>query len=234
MISEPSSPRRARIAAIFLSAAFIILTTWFPLRAQQPAPKTLDPLHAWNAGSDQATFEIWVNQRLAAAQTDVDKLVSVRGPRTIANTLRPYDDAFNQLLIAGYESYFMFAVGDQAPLRDKAQAMSSKVSSAITDLSLNQQVYRALATLAAPTNDPATKHYLERTLLEYRLAGVDKDDATRTKIRQLQDKITALLLTFNRNIDDDVRTVTATRENWMACPRTTLRATSPTHMESIP
>ena len=30
-------------------------------------------------------------------------------------------------------------------------------------LNLNQKVYRALAALAPPTNDPASKHYLERT-----------------------------------------------------------------------
>jgi thimet oligopeptidase len=215
---EPSSPRRARTGGIFLFAAFVILTMWFPLCAQQPTPTNLDPLHAWNAGSDPATFEIWVNQRLAAAQADIDKVVSVSGPRTVANTLRPYDDAVNELAIAGSESYFMFAVGDAAPLRNKAQAMSSKVSSADTDLSLNQNVYRALAVLAAPANDPATKHYLERTLLEYRLSGVDKDEATRKKIRQLQDQITALTLTFNRNVDDDVRKVTATREQLDGMP----------------
>jgi thimet oligopeptidase len=218
VIFEPSSPRRARTGVIFLFAGFVFLTTWFPVWAQQATPTHLDPLHAWNAGSDPATFEIWVNQRLAAAQTDIDKVISVSGPRTVANTLRPYDDAINQLAIAGNESFFMFAVGDTAPLRDKAQAMSSKVSSAVTDLSLNQNVYRALAALAAPTNDPATKHYLERTLLEYRLAGVDRDDATRIKIRQLQDKVTALTLTFNRNVDDDVRKVTATREQLDGMP----------------
>ncbi len=211
MIFEPSSPRRARTGGIFLFAAFIILMMGFPLCAQQTTPTNSDPLHGWNAGSNPATFEIWVNQRLAAAQVDIDKLVSVSGPRTIANTLRPYDDAVNEFAIAGNESYLMFALGDAAPLRDKAQAMSSKVSSAVTDLSLNQKVYRALAAVPAPTNDPASKHYLVRTLLEYRLSGVDKDHATRIKIRQLQDKITALALAFNRNVDDDVRKVTATR-----------------------
>jgi len=218
VIFELSSPRRARTGVIFLFSAFIVLTTWSSLSAQQTTPTNLDPLHAWAAGSDPATFETWVNQRLAAAQADVDKLVTVNGPRTIANTLRPYDDAVNELAIAGNESYFMFAVGDTAPLRNKAQAMSSKVSSASTDLSLNQNVYRALAALAPPTNDPATKHYLERTLLEYRLSGVDKDEATRKEIRQLQDKITALTLTFNRNVDDDVRKVTATREQLDGMP----------------
>jgi thimet oligopeptidase len=211
VIIEPSSRHCARTAGIFLFAAFIILTMRFPLRAQQASPITLDPLHAWSAGNDPASLETWVNQRLSAAQADIDKVVAVSGPRTIKNTLRPYDDAISELAIAGNESYFMFAVGDTAALRTRAQAMSSKVSSAVTDLSLNQKVYRALAAVPPPTIDPASKHYLARTLLEYRLAGVDKDDATRLKVRQLQDKITALSLTFNRNVDDDVRKVTATR-----------------------
>ena len=36
----------------------------------------------------------------------------------------------------------------------------------------------------------------------YRLAGVDKDEATRKQIRALQDKITDLALTFGRNVAD--------------------------------
>ncbi|MDR5730250.1 MAG: M3 family metallopeptidase [Terriglobia bacterium] len=195
----------------FLFVAFSMLMASLPLHAQQTKSTPLDPIHAWNAGSDPASLEMWVNQRLTAAQADVDKVAAVTGPRTVGNTLRPYDDAVNELAIAGNETYFMFAVGDSAPLRDKAQAMSSKISSAVTDLSLNEKVYRALAAVPTPTNNPATTHYLDRTLLEYRLAGVDKDDATRAKIRQLQDKITALSLTFNRNVDDDVRKVTATK-----------------------
>ena len=173
--------------------------------------QTLDPVHAWNAGGDPASLETWVDQRLGAAQADVEKLVAVTGSHTVANTLRPYDDAINELALASNETYFMFAVGNSAAVRNKAQALYNKVSSASTNLSLNQNVYRALKAEPSPEKDPAASHYLQRTLLEYRLAGVDKDDATRAKIRQLQDKITALSLTFSRNVADDVRNVTATK-----------------------
>ncbi|MHB1673601.1 MAG: M3 family metallopeptidase [Acidobacteriaceae bacterium] len=211
MIPNRPPSRRAFACRCFILATLAISTASLPVNAQPTNSVALDPLHAWSAGSDPVSLETWVNQRLAAAQADVDKLLAVTGPRTVQNTLRPYDDAVNQLAIAGNESYFMFAVGDSAPLRDKGQAMSGKVSSASTDLSLNRKVYQALAAVPMPTNDPATKHYLDRALLEYRLAGVDKDDATRAKIRQLQDKITALSLTFSRNVADDVRKVTATK-----------------------
>ncbi|GGA69577.1 oligopeptidase A [Edaphobacter acidisoli] len=176
-----------------------------------------DPLHAWIAGNDPVAFDAWVSARLAEAQASVDKLTSVTGAHTVENTLRPYDDAVNQLALAGNEAYLMFAVGDTAELRNAGQAMTAKISSAATDLSLNQKVYQALAAVPAPA-DAGTKHYLDHTLLEYKLAGVDKDEATRAKVRQLQDKITALSLTFGRNVADDVRKVTVTKAEMDGLP----------------
>ena len=179
-----------------------------PAFAQQA---TSDPLHAWIVAKDPAALEAWVDQRLAAEQADIDKLLSVTGPRTVANTLRPYDDAENELAITGNNTYLLYSLADQAGLRDKGQAMTAKVSTANTDLNLNQKVYQALAAIPLPTNDPATRHYIERTLLEYRLAGVDQDDATRAKIRALQDRITDLSLAFNRNLADGTLSIKATR-----------------------
>jgi thimet oligopeptidase len=221
---------RRGFAGLSLTSALVAGLLASPTLQAQPANSpNQDPLHTWNAGGDPVSLETWVEQRLTAAQAIVDKLVAVTGPRTVENTLRTYDDAVNELAIAGNEAYVMFAVADSAPLRKKAQTMTSRVSSATTDLSLNQKVYRALHAVPPPINDPATKHYLERTLLEYRLAGVDKDDTTRSRIRQLQDKLTALSLTFSSNINNDVRKVTASREQLDGL----LRATHPTPMALI-
>ena len=177
-----------------------------------------NPLHVWESGTNPAALETWVNARLAAAKADIDKLTAVQGDHTIANTLRLYDDAQNELGLAGNEAYLMYSVGDSAPLRDKGQELVSKVSSATTDLSLNPTVYRALAAVPAPTHDPAAKHYLEHTLLEYRLAGVDKDEATRAKIRELQDKITETSLVFGRNVADGKLDVKATKAELKGLP----------------
>lgn len=192
------------IAALFCSALFCIA-------AQAATPVKADPLHAWEQGNDPAALEIWVNARLAAAQASVDKLLAVKGARTVDNTLQPYDDALNQLNLAGNQAYMFYALGDSAALRDKAQALNQKIAGIGADLGLNQQIYRALAAVPLPGDDPATQRYLEHSLLEYRLAGVDKDDATRAKIHALLDKITALSLTFGRNVQDGMKNVTATR-----------------------
>jgi thimet oligopeptidase len=209
-----SSLRSATPFAFPLTALLTALSAAAPqLPAQQP-----DPLHAWVQGSDPAALETWVNQRLSDEQADVAKLLAVTGARTVENTLRPFDDAANQLAIAGNNTALLYSLADAAPLRDKGQAMTAKVSSAATDLSLNQKVYSALSAIPLPANDPATRHYLERTLLEYRLSGVDKDDATRAKIRALQDKITDLSLTFGRNVADGTLKVTATKDELDGLP----------------
>jgi thimet oligopeptidase len=175
-----------------------------------PTAPVADPIHAWIQAKDPAALEAWVNERLDAEKADVDKLGAVSGAHTVENTLRAYDDAVNELTLAGNNTYLLYSLADTASLRDKAQALSSKVSSAATDLGLNQKVYAALVAIPQPT-DLSTRHYLERTLLEYRLAGVDKDDATRREIRTLQDKISDLTLTFGRNFADGTLKVTATR-----------------------
>jgi thimet oligopeptidase len=76
------------------------------------------------------------------------------------------------------------------------------VSSVQTALSLNQDVYHALSSLDVSKADAATRYYVQRQLLEFRLAGVDKDDATRAKLKKLQDQLTEDQSMFDRNIAD--------------------------------
>ena len=183
-----------------------LLASTLPAGAQSP-----DPLHAWIQAQDPAALQTWVNERLAAEKTYIARLLAVTGPRTVANTLRPYDDAENELAIAANNAYLLYSLADTAPLRDMGQKMTAVVSAANTDLNLNPRVYRALAAVPLPSNNPATRHYLERTLLEYRLAGVNRDEATRARVRALQDRITNDSLDFGRNIANGTLGIKATR-----------------------
>lgn len=196
--------------AIFAVSTLVVAIALNSIPAQA---STADPLHAWVGGTTPESLEKWVGAHLSAAQANLDKLLAVKGKRTVENTLRPFDDAQNEINIAGNEAYILFAVGKPAALRDKAQELNQKIAGIAADLALNQGVYKALAAIPLPDTkkDGATRHYVERTLLQYRLAGVDKDDATRAKIKSLQDRITQLSLTFGRNVQDGMKTVTATR-----------------------
>jgi len=186
--------------------------------AAQAAPHNSDPLHAWVGGDDPARLEQWVTERLANGQASIGKLLAVKGKRTIGNTLSAYDEAANQLALASNGANLMFTVGRTAEVRNKAQALTEKIASIITDLNLNRKVYDALAAVPLPTNDPASRRYLEYTLLEYRIAGVNQDEAKRAEIHALQDKLTSLALAFARNVQDGTQTITATREELDGLP----------------
>ena len=186
-----------------------------PVPAAVPADAAT--LHAWESGDDPLSLERWVHAHLQRADAAIARVVAVKGAHTVSNTLRPYDDAVNELALASNQASVLYGVGATKGLRDKAQALTQQAIAATVALSLNQPVYRALAALPAP-GDAATRHYLERTLLEYRLAGVDRDDATRAKVKALQDKITELGLAFERAVHDDVRSVLAERAQLAGLP----------------
>jgi len=166
----------------------------------QQMPAAQPPI--WAAKPDIVAFESIENAHLAAARAAIDKLVAVKGPRTVENTLVPYDDAVRRINSAFYLSGILQQVHPDTAFRDSATAMTTRVSGAQTALSLNREVYDALSAIDLTNADAATRYYVERQLLEFRLAGVDKDDATRARLRKLQDQLTDAQSHFERNIAD--------------------------------
>jgi thimet oligopeptidase len=173
-------------------------------------------LHPWSEVApakgyvDAAGLEQWVRGRLAWQQQQIDTLLAVAGDKTLENTLRAYDNAVATLSAAGSLASLLDSVYPDKAVRDKARELTQAVAEAATALSLNQGVYRALAAMDMASADPATTHYVSQTLLNYRLAGVDKDDATRGHLRELSDKATLLSLTFAKNVQENVNRVELT------------------------
>jgi len=163
----------------------------------------------WSSRPDVAAFEKIENHRLAAGQRSIDTLVAAKGPRTIENTLALYDEAVRQNNSAGYFASLMEQVHPDATFRDHATAMLTKASAAQTAIALNHDVYEALAAIDLSKADTATKYYVQRQLLEFRLAGVDQDDATRARLKKLNDQATEEQSMFDRNISDGKKMVEA-------------------------
>jgi thimet oligopeptidase len=192
---------RHTIRLIFLFA-WLVSAAW----AQQ-TPQPQAPL--WSSKPDVAAFEKIENDHLAAAQRAVERLVAAQGARTVENTVVAFDEAIQQINSANYFATLMQQVHPDAAFRDHATQMTRKASAAQTALSLNRDVYQALRNLDVSKSDPATRYYVQRQLLEFRLAGVDKDDATRAKLKQLNDQLTEEQSIFDRDISDDQKIVPA-------------------------
>jgi thimet oligopeptidase len=177
-------------------------------------------LHAWQSGGAQSAEALaaWVSARLAAHEAALAALLAVEGPRTPENSLRLYDAAIEQLNLAGAQAGVLNSVASDKAVRDQAQAEAQRVSMAGSALSLNRQVYDALAAIDLTGASPATQHYVQRTLLGYRLSGVDKDQATRDHLQALHEKATGLSLAFSRNIQEGGKTIEATEAELAGLP----------------
>ena len=189
--------------AIFLCLPFLLAAV---LSAQRV---TVSQPTVWASKPDVAAFDKIQTGRLAAAQSAIDTLLAAKGPRTIDNTLVPLDEAFHQINSAAYLAQLMEQVHPDATFRDHATAMLTKASAAQNAIALNRDVYAALAALDLSHADPATRYYVQRQLLEFRLAGVDKDNATRARLKQLNDQASEQQSMFDRNISDGQKTVEA-------------------------
>ncbi|HLJ76156.1 MAG TPA: hypothetical protein VKT75_02025, partial [Acidobacteriaceae bacterium] len=171
-----------------------------------PLSRGRAPLPAYTAITPQS-LTAWVEERLQSVQQAIDR-VSAGATRTLDATLRAYDDAVAELSLAGSQTGLMHSVCPDKTVRDASEGLLQKISQVAVAISLNRDVYQALASIDGSGADPATKHYLDRTLLQYRLAGVDKDDATRARLKELQDKATLLGIGFSRNVQEGGNTVT--------------------------
>ena len=157
----------------------------------------------WTAGLKDTDFAKIQNERLANAQAALDRMLAVKGKRTIENTLVPYNDAMIYLDAAGSEAGLMLQVHPEKDYRAAAEKLGQKISAFATDISLNRAIFDALVAMDLTDADAETKFYVEKLLREFRLAGVDKDDATRKKIKSLNDELVLIGQEFSRNIRED-------------------------------
>ena len=180
---------------------------------QSPSPvSSSQDFHAWEAGgaASAEALTAWVSARMEAHDAALAALLAVEGPRTPENSLRLFDAAIEQLSLAGEQAGVLNSVAADKAVRDQAQLEAQRVAQAASALSLNREVYEALVAINLEGASAATKHYVGRTLLGYRLAGVDKDEATRARLQSLNEQATHLSLQFSRNIQEGAKTIEAT------------------------
>ncbi|MEM7589727.1 MAG: M3 family metallopeptidase [Myxococcota bacterium] len=147
-------------------------------------------------------------RHLGAVQRLLQKIVSVTESRNQANTLLPYNDMLMHLDAILGKTSLLDNVHPQQAVREQAQACEQQAKKLATQLSLNRELYDALAAVPAEPLDALAKRMLKKTLQDFQRSGVDRDDATRARIAQLNDEITKLEQTFEQNIRQDSRHIT--------------------------
>ncbi len=144
---------------------------------------------------------------IAQAQERAARFKNGSTPGDSLLALDDYDSAVALLGDAAARASLARSVHPDEAMRDAAAECETEVEKANTELTLDRGIYDRMSKLEVVNADAATKHYVARTLRDFRRAGVDKDEAVRTKIRALREELVKLGQQFDENIASDVRSL---------------------------
>jgi thimet oligopeptidase len=168
-------------------------------------PAVDDGTEAWSTWLAERTTD-----ELQRARDIVAALKQER-PRRAADLL----DRWNEVTIAldnafAASSLFQNVHPDQA-VREQAERAQVHASKLQTDLSLDREVYDLMVVDDAEARISGLDDLGERVrnfeLRDFRRAGVDREPEIRDRVRAINERLTELSQTFERNIRNDGRTV---------------------------
>jgi thimet oligopeptidase len=185
--------------AVLLFAVAVTLGT-AAVQAQTPAPGASSQL----AGTPES-FLTSCRSDLRETKKEIADIKAIKSPREAMSTLQAFDTAILIANDASNRSGLAEQVHPAKPFREAAQVCEQEASQLLTDITLDKEMYNVLASLDGSKLDSAGSYFLRTSLRDYHRSGVDRDDATRAKIRELQDELVKIGQEFEQNIPEDVR-----------------------------
>jgi thimet oligopeptidase len=145
--------------------------------------------------------------QLAKAKSLADQIASATGSRDAANTLTPFNEMGVSIDNAWATASLLANVHPDKKIRDASEQCERDAQALNTELSLHRGIYDAFAALPKEGEGlgAAEQRLVKKTLLDFQRAGVDKDEATREKIKALKEELTRIGQDFSRRIREDVR-----------------------------
>ena len=178
----------------------------------RPRPRTIHimDLLTSSAGSlvaGPAALTAACRADLERARAGAAALRRAPAPGAAAATLAAFDACYSALSEAGARASLARNVHPDPAVREAAELAEQEVAALATELSLDRGLYEVLARLDPAGLDAVDRFFLEKSLRDFRRAGVDRDDATRARVQELQEALVRIGQAFGRNIRDDVRRV---------------------------
>lgn len=190
----------ARMALLLTAAATAAALA--VVDAEQTATTSPDNTPFYQGITDAASLTPMVEGRLARAQQLLDRLVAVKGERTVENTLRLYDDIQTEILNADGPNEIARTLHPDAKVIATAEGLAQRIIMFRAGISLNRRVFDALAAIDLTGAPADARYYLSQELAEFRRQGVQKDERTRAGLLQLREQLVVANQEFMRNQQD--------------------------------
>lgn len=130
--------------------------------------------------------------------------------RSTAEVLALWNDADIALRSAGSAAGLFIEVHPDADVRARAEALAQDVDRVGTDRGLDRALYDVVAATDPSGLDAEAGRLRDDVLRDFRRSGVDRDEATRARLREISERLTLIDQEFSRVIREDVRTVRMT------------------------
>jgi len=179
--------------------------------AAAPVTKEVAAAEKGAPPTDPVTARCQKRLEIARSQRDALASFATGGPRTPPPGAAAVTNALNELAIAidlaAAEASLFFAVHPDKGTRDAAAKCEQDVEALRTEISLDRAIYDAIAAVDVQGEPADVQRLVALSLRDFRLAGVDKDEATRARIKLLKDEVTQVGQAFEKAIASDVRRV---------------------------
>ena len=120
-----------------------------------------------------------------------DALEAQTGEATVESVFGQYETMADALTGIG-DVWHLRSVHPDADVREAANACSERQSDFLSQIGLSRPYFDRIAAIDTTELTAVERHMVEEALEGFRRSGVDRDAATRQKIRMLQSDITAL------------------------------------------
>ncbi|MFT7171503.1 MAG: thimet oligopeptidase [Paracoccaceae bacterium] len=147
------------------------------------------------------SFSALVDSHLSAAEKQLEALRALPSDATAETVARTFDAIGVEVGAVTGLAEILSAVHPDEGVRTAAEGAIQRMSAFSTALSLDRTAYEPFSALdLSQPMTPEVKRFVEHAVRDYRRGGVDKDDATREKIRSLQEQLVQTGQEFDRNI----------------------------------
>ena len=156
-----------------------------------------------------------VETAISRGESLVTGLLAVESPRTLDNTLRPFEEVGRLGAVAYGQGPFLGQVSTDEATRNASRQAEERIQKWGLDLISRRDVYEAVRAYAATddarslTGEPARA--MEYTMRDFRMAGHELGEDMRARVQELRTRLVGLQVVFSAHLAeyDDYLEVTA-------------------------
>jgi oligopeptidase A len=147
-----------------------------------------------------------IDQLLTEARASVDQHLQATNHYTWKNLVEPLEDADDKLSRAWSPVSHMNSVVNSDELREAYNACLPKLSAYSTEMGQNEALFKAYRFIADSEEfknlDTAQQKIIRNALRDFKLSGIDLDDAKKQRYKEISQELSALTSKFEENLLD--------------------------------